>query len=544
MKALVNIAVLFSLFFMGILNVQKSNTNLVTSATPEATEAGALIFEKGGNAADAAVAVAFALGVTEPAMSGIGGRTMLLLSAPGKEPVAIGGISLTPSLLETDIQKDSLTYYKQVSIPSQVKVMHYVWKKYGSGKLTWAELLQPAINYAENGFIVGIHRHHVFKRWQERFKKSLYHNRELLIQEEIPAVGDLVKQPTLAKTLRRLAKHGAEDFYKGEIAKGIAADFKANGGWISYDDLANFPEPKEHKPLHITFRGYDVYSFIPPGGGWQVLQALNLLEEVKAEKIHTYDHERTIAVANALNLCHNDRLENAITDYKNYDEEITKRLSKEYTNKLLKSAADLQQEAKDSKSKEGETTHFSVVDKDGMALSVTSSIGAYFGSLTSTKSLGFFYNSYLKSLIGFGLGKKLESKTLIPSSMSPSLVKKDGKNVLIIGTPGSKRIVSTIAQLIQLWIDSDMGIQEIIKLPRVHAIRGSVYLEDEKLNAEAIKKIRSNGFKLAFPSYDLTNSGLNAYFGGVHAIEFKKGEWNAAADPRRDGISWKEKIKN
>lgn len=521
----------------------EEKANLVAAATPEATEAGAIIFKKGGNAVDAAIATAFTLGVTEPAMSGIGGRTMLILSIPGKEPVAIGGTSLTPGTLDANITKDSLTYYKQVSIPSQVKILNYIYKKYGSGKLSWSELLQPAINYAENGFIVGVHRHHVFKRLQEKLIKSPYHNRELLINETIPAIGDLIKQPTLAKTLKRLAEHGADDFYKGKIAKEIAADFKANGGWISYKDLVNFPEPTEQKPLEISFRDYNVYSFIPPGGGWQVLQVLNLLEQTKAEKINQQHIDRDLAIANAINLSHNDRLDNAIKDYTNYKDEIESRLSKNYAKKLLQS--NIQNNTKpETNNKQGETTHFSVVDKNGMALSVTSSVGAYFGSLTSTKNLGFFYNSYIKSLMGFGLGKSLEPNTMIPSSMSPSLVRKDGKNVLVIGTPGSKRIVSTIAQLIQFWVDSDKSMDELIKLPRIHAIRNNLYLENEQLTAEDLARFRKKGYTITFPNYDLTKSGLNAYFGGVHTIEFKNGKWNATADPRRDGTVYKSEIKN
>lgn len=536
------ITLLVFVFCVNTVKAQKK-VNLVTSATPEATKSGEIIFNKGGNAADVAVAVAFTLGVTEPAMSGIGGRTMLILSVPNKKPVAIGGISLTPSAIDTSITKENLTYYKQVSIPSQVKVLHYIWKKYGSGKLKWFELLQPAIQYAEKGFKIGVHRHHVFKRIEKKLKNSPYHNNDLLIDGEIPAIGDIVKQPALANTLKRLATHGADDFYKGKIAQQIADDFKKNGGWITYNDLVNFPEPTELTPLHTTYRNeYNVYSFVPPGGGWQVLQILNLLELSNANNINENNQHRLETLIKALNISHNDRLNNPISDYKNYTKEIGKKLSKNYAKKLLETSKvnsknDHLKEDKDG----GETTHFSVMDKNGMALSVTSSVGAYFGSLTSTKTLGFFYNSYIKSLMGFGLGKSLEKNTPIPSSMSPSLVKKDGKNVLIIGTPGSKRIVSTIAQLIQLWVDSNKSIKEIIKLPRVHAIKQKVYIESQDISTENIQRIRKMGYKITFPDYDLTNFGRNAYFGGVHAIEYKQGKWKAAADPRRDGTTWRSK---
>lgn len=509
---------------------------VVASATPEATEAGFIILKKGGNAVDASIAVSFTLGVTEPAMSGLGGRSMMIVSKQGEPPIAIGRITLTPSNVKADILKENLTYYKQVSIPSQLKVLHYTWKKYGSGTIKWEELLEPAIHYAEKGFEVGEHRHYVYKRGEKKLKGSNFHNGEILINGEIPAIGDIIKQPTLAKTLRRIAKHGADDFYKGEIAKVIAKDMSQNGGWITYEDLKNFPKAKEYKPIQVNYKGYNVYSFVPPSGGWGVLQALNVFKNVDENTIKNNSFERTMQLAKVLNLVHNDRRDNPLMNFENYEEELKHKLSNEYAVNLLNSVQK-NNSIKEEENNQGETTHLSVVDKNGMAVSMTSSVGGYFGSVTSTKSLGFFYNSYVKSLMSFGFGepKPISSYKPIPSSMSPSLVKKDGKNALIIGTPGSKRIVSTISQLIQLWVDSGESITKLIKLPRVHAINDEVYIENLNLTSMQLNEIRSKGYKIVFPSYDLTKNGLNAYFGGVHAIEFKDNTWNGAADPRRDG---------
>jgi gamma-glutamyltranspeptidase/glutathione hydrolase len=228
-------------------------------------------------------------------------------------------------------------------------------------------------------------------------------------------------------------------------------------------------------------------------------------------------------------------LENPIKDYNNYQKEIDLKISKAYAKEIFSKAKMKKDgkplgEIKDN----GETTHFSVLDSSGMGVSVTCSLSGYFGSFTSTKDLGFFYNSYLKSLLGFGLGKSLQPNTKVPTSMSPSLVRKNGQNVLLIGTPGSKRIVSTIAQVIQLWVDSSMSITDIIKLPRLHAIRNLAYLENSNLTSTELNSIRDRGFKIAFPHYLLTKNGLNAWFGGVHAIGFKNGKWSLADDPRRD----------
>ncbi len=520
---------------------QSDGLNLISAATPEATKAGAIIFEKGGNAADAAVAIAFALGVTEPAMSGIGGRTMLIVSIPDTPPVALGGISLTPAAVDTTITREMLTYYKQVAIPSQVKILDYLYSNYGSGNLSWAELVQPAITFAEEGFVLGVHRHQVMKRCEDKLKQSPHHNQQLLIDREIPFAGDTIKQPALARTLQVLATEGAQSFYKGTIAKEIALDFEENEGWIGLEDLQQFPEPIPMSPLHTTYRGYDIYSFNAPGGGWQILQMLNMLELIDQSQINKDDQSRNAFLMDIINKSHNDRLDHPIENYEESKEQLALKISKSYARLLLGAASNNQDARIEEKgqSGKGETTHFSVVDKTGMAISATSSIGAYYGSYASTNTLGFFYNSYVKSLMGFGLGKNLEPRTRIPSSMSPSVVRKDGKNVLVIGTPGSKRIVSTIAQLIQLWIDGDVTLEELIQKPRIHAIRHDVYLEKSFLSAEELIEIRKKGYAIKSPSYSLTKEGLNAYFGGVHAIAFKNGSWTAVADPRRDGQTYR-----
>ena len=404
-------------------------------------------------------------------------------------------------------------------------------KNYGSGKVTWAQVLAPAISFAEEGFVVGLHRHQVFSRYAKKLQESPYHNGEVLIDGGIPAIGETVKQPTLGKTLRRLANKGANDFYKGEIAQEIAKDMTKNAGWTGLKDLENLPDPIEIKPLHTTYRGYDIYSFPPPGGGWQILQILNLMEKYPVEKLSKHNITRQKIILKILNMSHQDRLDFPIQDYVNYHTEVSKKIDKKYR---IRNPLDRKTNGK--KGVDTETSHFSVIDKSGMGLSVTSSLGAYYGAQAATKSLGFFYNSYAKSLVNFGLkGKGLSPNTKVPSSMSPSLVKKNGKNVLLIGTPGSKRIVSTTSQLIQLWIDSKLSIREIIKLPRLHAIKNQAYVENLTHSGTLIPELRAMGFEIVFPNYDLTIGKYNAYFGGVHAIEFKNDRWQPAADPRRDG---------
>ena len=186
----------------------------------------------------------------------------------------------------------------------------------------------------------------------------------------------------------------------------------------------------------------------------------------------------------------------------------------------------------------GETTHFSVVDKDGMAVSVTSSIDSYFGSRAASPELGFLYNNYMQTFeLAPGETFSLAPHAMPYSSMSTSIVSKDGQPVLVLGSPGSARIISAVTQVISHWVDVDEGIETAVAAPRVHVVidrkdgRDNAYVEEmvEGLDVDAL------GFDLANPQTDLIQNGLNAYFGGVHAIALEEGGWRGAADPRRDG---------
>jgi gamma-glutamyltranspeptidase/glutathione hydrolase len=277
-SALDNRIVILLLTFISVMSCNTENRNtigVISSASPEASKAGQEIFLKGGNAVDAAVAVSFALGVTEPAMSGLGGGTQVLISLENGQPFAINGTTLSPAMTPTNIS-DTLTFHRRSTIPSTVKVLDYLWKTYGSGEVSWEELLKPAIELAENGFTVGKFRAKVFKQYEDKLLESKFNTSFILIDgNRIPNEGEILKQPILAKTLKRLAKYGANDFYNGEIAKKIAWDMEKHGGWITLSDLNNFPSPKELNALSVNYKGMNIYSQPPPCGGWTTLLALN-----------------------------------------------------------------------------------------------------------------------------------------------------------------------------------------------------------------------------------------------------------------------------
>lgn len=505
---------------------------VVTSASPEATRAGIHILEKGGNAIDAAIAVQFALAVTEPAMSGLGGGTQVIFSMPGEKPTAINGASISPAGTPADATRGDLVYYRRSTIPSTVKVMGYIFEKYGSGKVSWDEILQPAISYAEKGFIMGNFRAKVYKRYEEALLESPYRTDYFLMPDgKIPVEGDSLKQPQLAETLKRLAKNGAKEFYQGDMAAEIANDMKENGGWITLSDLNNFPDPVEMEPVMTDFRGYQVYSQPFPCGGWTTLLILNMLEQFPSEELQPGTFSRFEKVLAALSLAHADRKMNPVTN----ELDLLEKLTPGYSEEVWKKGVNNEE---DSNNSGGETTHYSVVDSDGMAVAVTSSINAYFGAKAATSGLGFLYNTYMDD---FEFGDPENPHAIGPgkmnySSMSPTIVQKNGKTKLIIGSPGSARIISSVAQLIQLWADTEVSIEDLVGSFRLHAINDKIYIEDKGIPVEWLKPFIDQGFEMGSYSEDLQKGKLNAYFGGIHAISLEEGNWVGAFDPRRDGM--------
>lgn len=520
-----------------LLPIHLFSQGVVSAASPEATKAGIAILEKGGNAIDAAVAVAFALGVTEPAMSGLGGGTQMLIAKPGEIPFCLNGSTISPAATPKDAKEEDLHFHRRSTIPSTVKVLHKAWRDYGSGKVTWAELLEPAIQYAENGFEVGEFRHLVYRKNEKELKNSPFNTQYFLLEDgSIPGVGDTIKQPVLAQTLKRLAAFGAADFYEGEIAHLIAEDMQNNGGWITLEDLRNFPEPPVVPALHSMYRSYDVYSQPPPCGGWTTLLALNLLENFSPEDLAADNPLRGRNILLALHMAHAVRKALPITNFADYDEQVEQRLNKTFARELLHTGLPIDTELNNDKG--GETTHFTLVDNGGMVVAVTASINAYFGAKAASEKLGFLYNTYMDDFTTenpdhpFAIGPGLQNY----SSMSPVIVQQDGQSVFALGSPGSARIISAVAQLAALWIDQHPPAEQLLAVPRFHSQDLKVFYEKQPVSSEDRAFWRAAKFEIAYPTYDLSVRGLNAWFGGVHAVSFENGKWRGAADPRRDGI--------
>lgn len=501
---------------------------VVSAASPEAAAAGREILERGGNAIDAAVAVAFSLAVTEPAMSGLGAGIQILLQSPDQSPLVINGTSRAPAVIPAGVTARDLIAHRATTVPSTVRTLDYAWRHHGSGRVSWADLLAPAIRSAEEGFAIGPFRHLVLVRTAENLRANPS-GAALMLNPDgtVPAAGTVWKQPVLARTLRRLAEHGADDFYRGEIARDIAADMAANGGWITAEDLARLPEPREQPALRGTYRGWDVATLAPPASGWVVLQILNVLELSPPSELVPGTATRNDLIVEALKVGHTSNQRSPVHDMADPVAESADRISKE-------TAAGLRAEARGRTP--GETTHFSLVDSNGMAVAVTTSINNYYGAYVASPRLGFLYNDYMHEFVLDDPAHPfaLRGGALPFSSMSAMILARDGQPRMAVGSPGSARIISAVSQVAQLWADGQRDIVGAVATPRWHLIPPDrLYSEDQPTGWR--EHFAPRGWRFPEVATDLKLSELNAYFGGVHAIAWENNRWTGAADPRRDG---------
>ncbi len=518
---------------------QRGFAGTVSSATPEATAAGVDILEAGGNAIDAAVAVSLALGVSEPAGSGIAGQTVMLAWSPDNGPFVIHGTTWSPAEMPTDATRDQLVYGRTASaVPSTPRVLGLAHERFGSGNLAWADLVAPAITIARVGFDIGPFRAHAFRHYRSLLERQPEAAAIFIAPDGRPwQEGERLKQPALAKTLERLAEDGAMDFYTGRIAAGIAADMAAHGGWISADDLASFPEPRIVSPLQGQYRGHTLLTLPPPFGGWVVLQILNALETFPQDTLSAESPERKLALIDALAVGHGARRANPVRDYLDEDPTVGGRTRPDTAHKGL--------DAWRAAWPGGETTHFTVVDGDGMVVTVTQSIDSYFGARVVHPEMGFLYNNYMQ---GFQVDDReapyyLEARQMPKSSMSATIVLRDDEPVLALGSPGSARIISAVAQVTSHWIDVDGGVEAAVGAYRVHVVPPDrAYVEGESVEPDLMAGLARRGMTLRRPTYGVSDSQLDPYFGGVHALSREAGTWTGAADPRRDGrvaTAWK-----
>ena len=521
---------------------------VVAAAKPEASQVGLDILKKGGNAVDAAIATAFALGVLEPNASGVGGGGFMIIKmADMKEAVVIDFRETAPAASTADmykldangrqIGKNSYEGGLSVGVPGEVKGLLYALENYGSKKLSRMQIMNPAIDWALKGVPVTVNLASIIK---DNFQKLVeYENgAEIYLDEGLPyEIGDTIVNLDYAKTLATIAAFGEEGFYQGDIAEAIVAEVQKRGGILTLEDLANY-QLKIRKPITGTYRGYTILS-VPPAssGGAHLIQMLNMLENYDVAKAGRGSAANAHLWAEIMKMAFADRGKfMADTDFVKVPLSglTNKAYAKELVGKIDSTKAMPSATAGDpSKYESGSTTHLSVMDKQGNMVAITKSINYFFGSGVVVPGYGIIMNDHMDDFVFRpGTANSIEPGKRPLSSMSPTLVlDPQGRSFMTIGSPGATRIFPAVAQIVSDVVDFGTPIQEAILAPRLFQMAsGALNMEGRySINSyEALKKL----------GHTITVRGdWDAYFGGVHAVlyDYGTGTLFGGADPRRDG---------
>lgn len=528
---------------------------LVASGHPLASAAGVAVLEDGGNAVDAAVATALTLDVVAP-YAGVlgGGGFMLIYVAESQEIVVIDFRELAPAAATRDMYLDadgdvvpdlSTIGYKAVAVPGGVAGLALATQRYGT--LSFRQLLRPAIEHARRGFPVSPHLHEAIASNREVIARDPEAASILLTRAGAPPpVGSTLKQPQLARTLRRLARGGWQEFYRGRVAHAIADDMAEHGGLITLEDLAAY-RPTLRRPIHGTYRGYDVWSMPPPSsGGVHIVQMLNVLEgdDLAAWGFGSsaYIHH----LAETMKLAYADRAKH-LGDPAFYDVPVRGLTSKAYAAALREQIdpararpSDEIQAGDPARYESPNTVHLSVMDRWGNAVALTQTLNTNFGARVVAGDTGIFLNNEMDDfsakpgvpnvygLVG-GEANAIQPGKIPLSSMSPTIVTKDGRPVLVLGSPGGSTIITAVLQTIVNVIDFGMDIQEAVDAPRVHDqwLPPILFAERFALAPDVRAALEARGHTIE----------VRGVMGDVQAIyvDPATGRLTGAADPRREG---------
>jgi gamma-glutamyltranspeptidase / glutathione hydrolase len=505
---------------------------MVASAHALASQAGLEMLKAGGNAVDAAVAAAFAIGVVEPNASGLGGEGMMVLYLAGsKTATAIDYRSAAPAAIDfpSGVPGDGPG---SVAIPGTVAGLSMALQKYGTKTL--AEVLAPAIRIAAGGFVVsptlaGI----VVDNFEAIAKNDAL--AAIVLPGGLPIeAGATLKNPELAASLRKIAAGGAGVFYRGEIAEAIAKAMADGGGRITKADLAAY-KAIERAPVRGQYRGYDILSAPPPVAGASLVEILQILDRIDLSKEAPLSPRYVHVVAEAMKRGFAD-FTATIGDPDFVDVPVAQLLSRDYA---AARAAEIRDDAITAKVTAGEvrkqespsTTSLSVVDAHGNMVALTQTISDFFGAKVVVAGTGIILNNEMKNFGTRGPNAIAPGKRM-RTMIAPSILVKDGRTFATLGTPGAARIISTMTLLVSNLVDFRMGIQEAIEAPRFFARDTEADLQVEsRVPPGTIEALVKLGYHVK------TLGAFDLFFGGAQGIVIdpKTGARIGGADPRRDG---------
>ncbi len=504
---------------LGAANPVYGRRAMVVAQEPLATDAGVEVLRSGGNAVDAAVAVAFALAVTHPAAGNLGGGGFLLVRLAGGETAFLDFREQAPAAAARDMYRDdrgestegSRVGWRAAGVPGTVKGLEHAHRKFGSKP--WAELVGPAIRLAREGFRVS---------WE--LARSLRSNRALSRFDESRRIflnggrgyepGDILRQPELADTLERIARSGAADFYEGETARRLASSMAAHGGLITRDDLAAY-RLHERAPLRGRYREYEILTAPPPSsGGVGLLQMLAMLDGSGYERHGPGAAAAIHYVAEVMRRFYADRSQH-LADPGFHRVPLAGLLAPRYI-AARRASIDPDRATPSaaigpgllSPEESAETTHLSVIDPQGNAAALTYTINGGYGSGVTVPGLGFLLNNEMDDFAArpgspnmFGLvqgeANRIEPGKRPLSSMTPAIVLRENRPYLVLGAPGGPRIINGVLQVILNVVDFKMGIQDAVNRPRFHHQwqPDKLYLEDG-FSPDTVELLRRRGHAL------------------------------------------------
>lgn len=534
----------------------RSDYGMVATGSPEATMAGVEILERGGNAVDAAVAAALALGVSDPDASGLGGITYLLVHLADGPTVAIDGSAVAPLAVDNarlQAMKDAGEEYgyELVAVPTTLAVLDAARSRFGTMDL--ATVLEPAMKIAEHGYrLSGLQI-----LWTEKYLPGILASdylRFIALEDgrHVGHPGDLHCRPDLLRTLRQLAREGVDSFYRGSIAAEIDADMRRRGGFLRRADLARV-RPRVRSVLTVDYRGVTVHTFPHPGAGAVLTQTLNILKQFPPELLAQDSAARHHVVLEASRIALVDgRASAAITDGPwGEPAHLSTSRAADWARRITPGRLLPREELGPLSDPECErnvgesTTHVSVVDSQGNVVSLTQTLGQSFGAAVATPGLGFPYNALLEAF-NFDMPQCpgfLKPGTLVETDMSPTIALRGNQLLVALGSPGSNRIPAIVATVLSNMIDRGMALGDAVAAPRV--LWGGVtglraFLEIAlPVTREAADKLEEWGFegmtRVGFPP-DVTEL---VKLGGVNAVAFDPatGSYIGVVDPRRGGLA-------
>jgi len=531
----------------------KAHTGMVVCAETNASEIGLNVLKQGGNAIDASVAVAFALAVTYPNAGNLGGGGFMIYRDAKDQVYALDYRETAPQLASGNmylndsakvIEGASTLGYLAAGVPGTVAGLWQAHQRFG--KLDWKQLIEPAIRLAENGFILGGFQADALIEANEDFNK-FSSSKKIFTRNGLSfKTGDKLIQTDLAQSLHRIAVKGASGFYSGVTAKLISQDMRKNGGFIREEDLKNY-KAIWRKPITGSYRGYKTFSMPPPrAGGIALAGILNTLELFDLSRFSVNSSSYIRLWVEIERQVYADRAQ-WLGDPDFIEIPVEKLISKEYAQTIKDKLSYFN--AGDSYGykipginfeESDQTTHFSIVDHWGNAVSNTFTLNGNYGSRVVAAGTGILLNNEMDDfslkpgypnkygLIGSEANAILPKKRML-SSMTPTIITKNDTLFMIIGGPGGSKIITTVAQVISNVIDHKMNIRQAIETPRFHHqwIPDVIYLEEGRFNCDTRDILKNKGYKLEFKTY-------MGYAQGI-LFNSKSNEYSGWSDPRSDG---------